>query len=113
MQSAVSPSNAAARGPRAASEPADSEVTFIKMTLSAQTGRSSPQTVRQFLASLQPPLDELAPILAQGGIRNTAHLESFIAMTEAQQRAVLERLPLTVFQVQMICNALEQYQECR
>ena len=72
-----------------------------------QSGGRNP-TIRRFLASIQPPLDDITPILVQGGVRDKACLDSLTAMTEVQQRAMLERLPLTVFQVQLICNALEE-----
>lgn len=65
-------------------------------------------TVRAFVASIRPPMPELAPVLMQGGVRDKACLAQLIAMTEAQQRALLERLPLNVFQVQIVCNALAE-----
>ena len=83
-----------------------------KDTQPAQPGRGKGTgSVRQFLAAMRPPLDEFTAILVQGGIHNQECLEALIAMSEKQQRGVLERLPLTVFQVQVICNALEQHGE--
>ncbi|KIP03584.1 hypothetical protein PHLGIDRAFT_234969 [Phlebiopsis gigantea 11061_1 CR5-6] len=80
-----------------------------------QPAQASPdkalKSVRRFLASLEPPMEDITSIFIQGGVCNTACLKALIAMTERQQRSVLERLPLTVFQVQLICNALEEHRE--
>ena len=77
-------------------------------TVSSHAGGGRNSVVRRFLASLQPPLDELTPILVQGGVRDRACLDSLMAMNGTQQRSMLERLPLTSFQVQLILNALEE-----
>ncbi|KIP03579.1 hypothetical protein PHLGIDRAFT_234802 [Phlebiopsis gigantea 11061_1 CR5-6] len=67
--------------------------------------------VRGFLASLQLPMGNFTPILVQGGVQEKESLEALISMTEEQQRSFLNRLPFTVFQVEVICNGLAQYQK--
>ena len=75
--------------------------------MSSEPHTDPPETVRDFLASLQPPLDGLTAVFVQGGIHDKTALDTFISMTEKQQRCILEKLPLTTFQVQVICNGLE------
>ena len=51
-------------------------------------------------------MSELATLLAHAGVRDRACLEGLVAMTEAQQRAFLERLPLNLFQREVLLNGL-------
>ena len=49
---------------------------------------------------------ELAPLLTHAGVKDRACLEALVAMTDAQQRAFLERLPLNLFQREVIRDGL-------
>lgn len=63
-------------------------------------------SVRRFLASLRPSMIELAPVLTLAGIADRVCLDSLIAMTHVQQRAFLDRLPLNLFQQEVIHHGL-------
>lgn len=95
-------------GIRSAPKPAETADLDLRSASPPATYSAKP-TVRGLVASIRPPMPEIAPILIQGGVRDKACLAVLIAMTEVQQRAVLERLPLNVFQVQVLCNALAQF----
>ncbi|GJE90339.1 hypothetical protein PsYK624_064700 [Phanerochaete sordida] len=62
--------------------------------------------VRRFLASLCPSMKELAAVFGLAGVRDRACLAALVAMTDVQQRAFLERLPLNLFQQEVVQNGL-------
>ncbi|GJE90349.1 hypothetical protein PsYK624_064800 [Phanerochaete sordida] len=63
-------------------------------------------SVRRFLAALRPSMRELAPVFALAGVRDRACLEALVAMIHAEQRAFLDRLPLNMFQSEVVLNGL-------
>ena len=68
----------------------------IRMTVSV--------SVRRFLAALRPSMQELTTVFTLAGVRDRACLEALVAMTHAEQRAFLERLPLNMFQREVVLN---------
>ncbi|GJE90332.1 hypothetical protein PsYK624_064620 [Phanerochaete sordida] len=63
-------------------------------------------SVRRFLASLRPSMRELAMVFALAGVRDRACLEALVAMTHAEQSAFLDRLPLNMFQREVVLDGL-------